>query len=82
MNHTRDRQENYYIAGWSVRGAQDESFFERNINQVMEYICKKAETQADGSLSAGGTERTAGIVIKKTGRMKHGKGIFLYFQRK
>lgn len=41
MNHTRDRRENYYIAGWSVRDAQDESFYERNINQAMEYICKK-----------------------------------------
>ena len=41
MNHTRDRQENYNIAGWSVRDAQDESFYERSINQAMEYICKK-----------------------------------------
>ena len=41
MNHTRDRRENYYIAGWSVRDAQDEFFYERNINQAMEYICKK-----------------------------------------
>ena len=41
MNHTRDRQENYNIAGWSVRDAQDESFYERNIKQAMEYICKK-----------------------------------------
>ena len=41
MNHTRDRRENYYIAGWSVRDEQDESFYERSINQAMEYICKK-----------------------------------------
>lgn len=41
MNHTRDRQENYYIAGWSVPDVQDESFYERNINQATEYICKK-----------------------------------------